>query len=158
MIADRLENVRHYGIPVEGLEEALGWLERENLQGLEPGRYPLGDTGGTAILAEGPTVPEEREDWEAHRRFADLQVVLSGAEMMGFAPLSSMAPKGSYSEKDDCILLEGEGNFMLVRAGGFAVFTPQDAHKAMLSPATGTVTVRKAIFKLPWKGSLPGEV
>ena len=105
MIADRLENVRHYGIPVDGLEEALAWLEREDLQNLGPGRYPLGDTGGTTILAEGPTVPEEREDWEAHRRFADLQVVLSGAEMMGFAPLSSMAPKGSYSEKDELVRL-----------------------------------------------------
>ena len=158
MIADTLENVRHYGIPVDGLEEALAWLEKEDLQGLEPGRYPLGDSGGTAILAEGPTVPAEREDWEAHRRFADLQVVLSGAELMGFAPLSSMVPKGPYSEKEDCILLEGEGNFMLVRAGTFAVFMPQDAHKAMLSPASGTVNVRKAIFKLPWKGRLPGEV
>jgi len=158
MIMDTLENLRHYRIPADGLEAALAWLEREDLENLEPGRYPLGESGAAAILAEGPTVPAEREDWEAHRRFADLQVVLSGAELMGFAPLSSMTPKGPYSEKDDCILLEGDGNFMFVRAGTFAVFMPQDAHKAMLSPASGTVNVRKAIFKLPWKGSLPGEV
>ena len=47
---------------------------------------------------------------------------------------------------------------MIVRAGGFAVFTPQDAHKAMLSPASGARTVRKVVFKLPWRGSLPKEV
>ena len=158
MITDTLENLRHYGIPVDGLEAALAWLETEDLESLEPGRYPLGESGAVAILAEGPTVAAEREDWEAHRRYADLQVVLAGAEMMGFAPLSSMAPKGPYSEEDDCLLLEGEGNFMLVRAGTFAVFMPQDAHKAMLSPASGTVNVRTAIFKLPWKGRLPGEV
>ena len=109
MIADTLENISHYGIPVDGLEEALAWLETEDLQSLEPGRYPLGDTGAAAILAEGPTVPAEREDWEAHRCFADLQVVLAGAEMMGFAPLSSMVQKGPYSKADDCLLLEGKG-------------------------------------------------
>jgi YhcH/YjgK/YiaL family protein len=158
MITDTLENVRHYGIPVDGLEDALAWLERDDLQSLEPGRCPLGDSGAAVILAEGLTVPEEEEEWEAHRRFADLQVVLSGEEVMGFAPLSGMVPKGVYSGEDDCVLLEGSGNFMTVRAGGFAVFTPQDAHKAMLSPASGTRLVRKAIFKLPWKGSLPRKV
>jgi YhcH/YjgK/YiaL family protein len=152
MIADTLENIRHYGIPVEGLEEALAWLEGEDLQSLEPGRYPLGDSGAVAILAAGQTVPEQEEEWEAHRRFADLQVVLSGEEVMGFSPLAGMIPKGEYSGKDDCVLLEGPGNFMLVRAGGFVVFTPGDAHKAMLETSSGPGQVRKVVFKLPWKG------
>lgn len=152
MIADTLEHVHHYGIPVEGLEEALAWLQRENPCELEPGRYPLGENGAAAIVASGFTVPAESEDWEAHRRFADLQVVLSGEEVMGFAPLSQMTPMGEYSAEDDCILLAGTGNFMLVRAGGFAFFSPYDAHKAMLSTGCGPAAVRKVIFKLPWRG------
>ena len=151
MIADTLENIRHYGIPVGGLEEALAWLGGEGLQNLEPGRYPLGDSGAVAILAAGQTVPEQEEEWEAHRRFADLQVVLSGEEVMGFSPLAGMIPKGEYSGEDDCVLLEGPGNFMLVRAGGFVVFTPGDAHKAMLETSSGPGEVRKVVFKLPWK-------
>ncbi|MFA0889777.1 MAG: YhcH/YjgK/YiaL family protein [Synergistales bacterium] len=152
MIADTLEHLRHYGIPVEGLEEAMAWMQEKAPSRLEPGRYFLGETGAVAILASGLTVPAETEDWEAHRRFADLQVVLSGEEVMGFAPLSEMTPKGEYSAEEDCILLEGTGNFMLVRAGGFAFFSPHDAHKAMLSTSRGPAPVRKVVFKLPWKG------
>jgi YhcH/YjgK/YiaL family protein len=152
MIVDTLDHIHLYRVPVDGLEEALAWLGKPGLPGLEPGRYPLGDSGAVAILAAARTVPEEEEEWEAHRRFADLQVVLSGEEVMGFAPLAGMIPKGVYSEEDDCVLLEGAGNFMLVRAGGFVIFTPGDAHKAMLATPSGPGEVRKVVFKLPWKG------
>jgi biofilm protein TabA len=152
MIVDTLDHIHLYRVPVEGLEEALAWLGKPDSLGLEPGRYPLGDSGAVAILAAGLTVPEEDEEWEAHRRFADLQVVLSGEEVMGFAPLGRMTPKGEYSREDDCVLLEGSGNFMLVRAGGFVFFTPNDAHKAMLATPSGPGEVRKVVFKLPWKG------
>jgi len=158
MIVDTLDHIHFYRVPVEGLEEALAWLEKPDLLKLGPGRYPLDDTGAMAILAEGLTVPEEEEQWEAHRRFADLQVVLSGEEVMGFAPLGGMIPKGEYSEEDDCVLLEGSGNFMLVQAGGFVFFTPNDAHKAMLAAPLGPEKVRKVVFKLPWKGSLKTKV
>ena len=152
MIVDTLDHIHLYGVPVEGLEEALAWLGKPDSLGLEPGRYPLGDSGAVAILAAGLTVPEEEEEWEAHRRFADLQVVLSGEEVMGFAPLGRMTPKGEYSKEDDCVLLEGSGNFMLVRAGVFVFFSPHDAHKAMLATSSGPGEVRKVVFKLPWKG------
>lgn len=152
MIVDTLDHIHLYRVPVDGLEEALAWLGNPGLPGLEPGRYTLGDSGAVAILAAGLTVPEEEEKWEAHRRFADLQVVLSGEEVMGFAQLGRMTTKGEYSKEDDCVLLEGSGNFMLVRAGDFVIFTPGDAHKAMLSTPSGPVKVRKVVFKLPWKG------
>jgi len=152
MIVDTLDRIHLYRVPVEGLEEALDWLEKSCHPGLEPGRYPLGDSGAVAILAAGQTVPEQEEEWEAHRRFADLQVVLSGEEVMGFSSLAGMTPKGEYSGEDDCVLLEGPGNFMLVRAGGFVIFTPGDAHKAMLATSSGPGKVRKVVFKLPWKG------
>lgn len=152
MIVDTLDHIHLYRVPVDGLEEALAWLGNPGLPELEPGRYPLGDSGAVAILAAAFTVPAEEEEWEAHRRFADLQVVLSGEEVMGFSPLAGMIPKGVYSEEDDCVLLEGAGNFMLVRAGGFVIFTPGDAHKAMLAISSGPGEVRKVVFKLPWKG------
>ncbi len=153
MITGRIEEFRHYRVPAEGVEEALAWLEKGGAETLEPGRYPLEGTGAVAIVAEGTTVPEGCEEWEAHRRFADLQVVLSGEEVMGFAPLSAMAPKGEYDEENDCQVLSGTGNFMKVQPGGFAFFAPHDAHKAMLSPEEGEARrVRKVIFKLPWRG------
>ncbi len=152
MIVDILENIGFYGVPAEGLEDALDWLSENDVLALEPGRYPLGNSGATAILALAQTVPADEEEWEAHRRFADLQVVLSGEEVMGFAPLSSMTPRGGYSPEDDCLLLEGGGNFLHVRPGTFVFFTPHDAHKALLNPPSGPSKVRKVVFKLPWKG------
>jgi YhcH/YjgK/YiaL family protein len=151
MITGRIEDLRNYGVPAEGIEEALDWLEKAGVETLEPGRYPLEGTEAFAIVAEGTTVPEESEEWEAHRRYADLQVVLSGDEVMGFAPLSEMTPKGRYDEQTDCQVFSGTGNFLQLHAGGFAFFAPHDAHKAMLSPKSGPFRVRKVIFKLPWK-------
>ena len=152
MIMDRMEHLGLYRVPVEGLDEARAWLEDGELPARAPGRYPLGDSGAVAILADGFTVPAEEEEWEAHRRFADLQVVLSGIDLMGFAALSEMTPTGEYSAEDDCPLLEGTGNFVRVGRGSFVLFTPHDAHKAMLAGDSGPARVRKVVFKLPWKG------
>lgn len=151
MITGRIEEMRQYRVPAEGVEEALEWLEKAGIEKLEPGRYPIEGTGAFAIVAEGTTVPEEAEEWEVHRHYADLQVLLSGEEVMGFAPVSEMIPKGEYDEETDCQILSGTGNFLRLKAGGFAFFSPRDAHKAMLSPKEGAVRVRKVIFKLPWK-------
>ena len=152
MITGRIEEMRQYRVPAEGVEEALEWLKKAGVENLKPGRYPIEGTEAFAIVAEGTIVPEETEEWEVHRRYADLQVVLSGKEVMGFAPLCAMEPKGGYDEETDCQLLSGTGDFLHLEAGGFAFFTPRDAHKAMLSPKDGPTRVRKVIFKLPWQG------
>jgi len=42
MITGRIEEMRQYRVPAEGVEEALEWLEKAGIEKLEPGRYLCG--------------------------------------------------------------------------------------------------------------------
>ena len=94
---------------------------------LSPGAYAIEGSEAYAIVQHYETGPLAARRWEAHRRYIDIQFVLDGVELMGYANLDRLAA-GPYDEDKDYLLLEGDGDFFVVRAGTFVIFMPQDAH------------------------------
>ena len=71
-------------------------------------------------------------EWEAHRRYADVQYILEGAERMGHALLhEGLAVKKPYDEHDDAALFDAHGSFFRVGTGEAAIFLPHDIHAAL---------------------------
>jgi YhcH/YjgK/YiaL family protein len=97
---------------------------------LEDGRHAVeGDEIG-AVLATYDTEPESARSFEAHRRYIDVQYILSGREIIYWAPAEELTPAGGYSEKRDILFLSGEARARLrLTQGSFALFYPEDAHK-----------------------------
>ena len=127
MIIDHLDNARlYFGLGVR-LAAGLRYLQETDLQHLVPGRYEIEGRSLFALVFEYQTKPREAAFWEAHRQYIDIQYVQSGTELIGYAPLALMEC-GSYDEGDDIVRAEGEGEFLELRAGFFAVLGPQDVH------------------------------
>jgi YhcH/YjgK/YiaL family protein len=65
-----------------------------------------------------------------HRRDIDVQYILSGQEVIHWAPTEELLPAGEYSEENDTMFFEAEGRARLhLTPGTFALFYPEDAHK-----------------------------
>jgi len=127
MIIDRLDARNEYRISsLPNLSRAFDWLIQQDFETLEDGKYPILGDDVFAIVNRYET--KEEGKWEAHRSYADLQYVASGAELMGYAPLPQMEEIQAYSESDDYALFDGDGEFLVFQEGMFAIFLPGDVH------------------------------
>ena len=145
MILGRLTDWRRYAALNSGFEEAFRFLETAN--GLENGRYELGG-GMYANVSEVTTRPAESFDFEAHRKYIDIQYLLSGASVMTWAETASLEPVTDYDPQKDFQLLRGEGRGVQVRKGDFYVLWPEDAHKPHGTDGAPS-TYRVVVVKVP---------
>ena len=147
MIIDRLENAAIYASLCERMAKGLEYLRNTDFRGLEDGRHEIEGDEIYAMVMGYKTEPAGEGVWEAHRRYTDIQYMVSGAERMGYANLSDLSVKDAYDENKDALFLEGVGSFFVVREGAFAVFGPEDAHMPGMALAQPE-SVRKVVVKV----------
>ncbi len=114
------------------------------------GRTSWGPRSLTASLSSYETDDPGSKLFEAHRRFIDIQVVLSGSETLYWAPLSSLQVRGEYSEEKDISFHDGPvGVAVPLVPGWFTVLFPEDAHKPGCTQiGAGPAQVRKLVIKV----------
>ena len=91
MVRDILANAALYYALAPNLARALRFLADADLDALVPDqRRDLG--GGVFATAHAfETRRREAGIWEAHRQYIDVQYVHAGVELMGYAPLGTLA-------------------------------------------------------------------
>lgn len=146
MILDTLVNRKTY--TAGKLPSAFEWLAAHAGERLAPGRIELGD-GLYALVQELETKPVADAVWESHRRYIDVQYLIEGDEVMGWAPEPSLEPSAAYDESRDCRFYRAADSTLLsLKPGMFAVFFPQDGHATGLHRTTGG-KLRKIVVKVP---------
>ena len=147
MIFDKLENAPWYYGMGRNLKKGLEFLETADLASLPLGRIDIDGDIIFALVQEYNTVPKEEKVWEGHRKYIDIQYVVSGEEMIGYVNTPELTADGEYSDEKDFLALKGEGDYIKFKAGSFGVFGPEDAH--MPGVASGEVSpVRKVVVKV----------
>jgi YhcH/YjgK/YiaL family protein len=141
-----LDNLGKYASLNPLFGEAVSYLEGRELSALELGRIEL--KGEELFVSVAQTQPKSRAEakLEAHRRYIDIQIPLSGDETMGYTPLAACRPSEALYQADkDIVFFEGPAqDYVTVKPGMFAIFFPQDGHAPGVTP-TG---VRKIIVKV----------
>lgn len=149
MIYDSVENIGVYARihPLMArVEQTLGSLRVDKLQ---EGRLSLDGDNLYQIVQRYETKDPASVRFESHRRYIDVQCVLSGEERAFIAQASELEPTGDYDGSLDIRFYSGEpAGSVLLRAGMFAVFYPQDAHKPSCHAGSWTVATVKIVFKL----------
>lgn len=148
MILDSIENIGRYK-DVEGLREAVEYLQQHSCSGLKPGHYDIDGDRLFMNVAEFTGKNPDEARYEVHGNYIDLQYVLEGSEKMGYLP----DPDGKAIESADYDhdiwfypYDEKETN-LTVRAGMFAVFFPGELHAPGMS-FEGNGRIRKAVLKI----------
>jgi biofilm protein TabA len=148
MIYDVLKNAHLYFTPGCRLAKAIDFVRNFNLS--EPdGRYEIGDTM-YAIVMSYKTKPAEQQKSETHKKYIDIQVVLSGRERIDIALFSDrMVIETPYDEAKDAAFYKLGGAYvpLIMTEGTFAVLYPQDVHRPSCN-LDGAADVRKIVVKV----------
>lgn len=115
------------------------------------GRYELSEDVYVNVMSYEPKAVEDAVA-ETHQIYADLQLILAGAEWMGCADSAAMTPLASYdSAKDIALWKQNTLPLLPMRKGNWALFMPGEPHAPSLRMQEGTV--KKAVFKIRYGGN-----
>jgi len=146
MIFDQLARASRYVGLEQDFAAAFNYLSTHDLAGLPPGRIDLQGNDLYALVQEYSTKPFEQGAWEAHRRYIDVQCLVSGRERIYCAPLERLRA-GVYVPEKDFLPLTGSGPWLDLSAGDFAIFFPEDAHMPGRT-IEGPTAVKKVVVKV----------
>jgi biofilm protein TabA len=148
MIIDTIKNASQYAGIHPDLPKVLQEIAAADPLTAEAGRYDIPESEAFFMIQKYETKDISEGLWEAHRKFIDVQYVLSGVELIGYKEISKLQESVKYSEEADVAFLQGEGDFLQMGEGMFMILYPQDVHMPGISADT-TCPVVKIVAKLP---------
>jgi biofilm protein TabA len=130
-------------------DKAFAFLKDNDLPKLETRRYDIDGDNLYATVSEYITNNEEGAKYEAHRKYIDIQYVVSGKEKIGLAPLEQKKEVVTPydSEKDFELMVFTSGQDLKATPGRFYIFFPSDAHSPGLRDGDNSL-VRKVVVKV----------
>lgn len=134
MIYDNLSNIEIYKGLSEEIYQGLAFLKQAKPY-IENGVYQL-NPRVKAIVSEYETKAANKYGFEAHKRFIDIQCLLSGEEKVLFSPIERLKETKPYSEEIDAAFYSADINhqpsYIGLLPGYFAIFFPKDGHMPQL--------------------------
>jgi biofilm protein TabA len=147
MILDNLKNSDFYSCISDNVKKGFDFLKNTNISALEIGKYEIDGMNVFALVSEYDSKAHRDCRLEAHMAYADIQYLVSGREAIGFAPLNGQTITSEYLPEKDIIFFSGETTQLIVEAGMFAVFFPQDLHRPCMQ-IDGPEKVKKVVVKV----------
>lgn len=144
MIVCPFKDLGRYAPIIPGLEEALKAVSE--ITDWTPRTIPLSD--GNKILVQQMTSKDAATQLiETHRNFLDIQYVVEGEEVVGWAPTETLTPAEDYNPVKDKQMYSGHVDFMRIGAGYCYVVWPEDAHMPGVH-LTEPTSIKKLVLKL----------
>ena len=144
MVVDRLENLERYVSLNPLFAQAVDFLRSTDLNARETGRVVLEEGKLMANFSRLCPKTKEEAKLETHNDFIDIQIPLSGTEIIGYTPRAEL-PEAAYDAENDISFYEGEAaDYLVINPGMFAIFFPEDAH----APGITAEGVKKIIMKV----------
>lgn len=145
MIIDVLTNSEKYINLNLDFKKVFEYLKNNNLKDMPCGSYEINGKELYFNLQEGIT--KQTQKLEAHKKYIDIQVVITGEEYMGYTNINNTTITEEYDENKDVMFLNGEVDKVKADEKTFVIFYPEDAHMPSLSVKEDKL-VKKAIFKI----------
>ena len=104
-----------------------------------------------AEVSSYKTRPVHEGRLETHKRYVDIQIMLSGSERMDVMPPDTLIPDTDYDEQKDIRFykrVKAPAVRLLMVPGNFAMFFPQDAHCPQITPHSEALNVKKVVIKI----------
>lgn len=111
-------------------EEIVSFIDEFKKSDMKPGRYDIHGDDLFAAVSRYDTEPAEVRQFENHRKYIDLQIVLDGSEKLLWADVGSLTmTKDGFSDGGDISFYEGEPAAGVILSGDTcAVLFETDAH------------------------------
>ena len=132
---------------------AMDFLRGKDLSALEAGKHPIDGDRIFVSIQEAHTEPMSMRRFELHRDYLDIQLLITGRELQGYASL----PPGGKAVEDR--LDEADVAFypapsqeqgletVLLQPGQYVIYLPGELHCPCCA-VDGPETIFKAVFKI----------
>lgn len=132
----------------ERIKEAIDYIKILDLDNIPLGRYDVDDSM-YYFVQEYETKNEQECKLESHKKYVDIQYIISGEERFKVASIENLIVAEDYDQDRDVMFWnssEAMCSFVLT-SGGYAVFYPNNAHKPGMFDETKSI-VRKLVVKV----------
>jgi biofilm protein TabA len=150
MIIAPLKNIEQQVVMTPAFRQAIDFLNRTDLAGLSDGKVEIDGDAVFAIVQRYETASATDPKFEYHRKYADIQIIVSGKEVIGWAPIERMMVSEEYDAGRDIAfgsVGSREWTPVLLKAGDAAVLYPEDGHAPKLSAGAAS-PVMKIVVKV----------
>lgn len=114
------------------------------------GKHAIQSDDLFVIVGDNQLKRPEDAALEAHNKYIDIQILLSGSESFGWSQrIACTEPKGEFDTERDIIFYNDlPTSQVTAQPGEFVIFFPEDAHAPLIRPAGVSGGTRKAIVKV----------
>ncbi len=146
MIIDSLNRWVHYRRLHPHFVTAFEYLNNAVWNQVADGRHAIVGDAVFVILASDSGRGRDASPLESHRKFIDIQYVISGGDEMGWLPIDQCSDISMpYDPERDLAFFGNDPTVWCpVAVGQFAIFFPSDGH----APLAGSGPIRKAVIKV----------
>ena len=146
---DRKKFVLSYFKNKDRWDKAFTFLAKSDLPNLEVTKYALDGDNLFATVSEYLTRNDEDVDFEAHRKYIDIQYIIMGNEHIGISDVSGKQKTIVPYDTTNDIEFMTIPNQDIINATpeNFVIFFPSDAHRPCLKVDENS-NVRKIVIKV----------
>ena len=148
MIYDTLKNIAAYKGISANMDRAIDFILTADFSALPAERFEVDGANVFGFIQEPALRDAADAQFEAHRKYADIQIALADGEIINILPLEKVEKWDAFDvEKDigfSCV--EEKGIAIPVNAGEFMILFPQDAHMPCLKGCADKT--RKVVIKV----------
>ena len=124
MIICPWKDILKYKSMLPGIEEAFAAVNALTAYE-DKAVYPLSDGNRFFLAIQGTKAPDVAE---AHCKYLDIQYIVKGQEVVGYAPLEACSIEGEFNEEKDIGKYSGNFEYITIGEGMCYVAFPEDAH------------------------------
>ena len=149
MIVDLLKNYKLYN-NCNAFETAFSFLKSLSAESEEK-RYEL-ENGIYAVIESYKSKEKSDGLLEAHKDYIDIQMVLSGSELIGWQNIEGLKIKTPYSSEKDIMFFlkkDTQPSFLEMKPSIFMILFPDDGHMPQISSKKNPEQVKKVVVKIP---------
>ena len=148
MITDHIQHLKRYGLPKT--DAILKFIADHDCIQLPDGEIAIEGRQLFVRVMRYTPKPASENKFEAHRTYADLQYMAQGAEIMQTARMDDLVAITEYDPIGDHLFFKGSSAMsnLIVKAGEFAFFYPNQAHRPSCAYEANKGPVKKLVFKI----------
>lgn len=149
MIKDSLKYTKNYCNLSQKIKLGLEYLSNNNLKDVENGKYNIDGEDVFINIQDYYTKPQNQGKWEAHRKYIDIQFMISGYEKVGVGPIDDFIKSETYNELKDLEFFQTDKalQFVEIKENDFLILFPNDVHMPQISIKESSY-VKKAVLKI----------
>ena len=150
MVTGALSQIHLYKPIHPNIEKAIDHILGMDMADLSTGKYEIDGEDIFYMVNEYSTKPVTECEPERHRKYTDIQIMLSGTEKFGYLPYINQQPSTGFLPDNDVAFyqLPPEAiDYLTLSPGRFILFFPSDIHQPEVY-ATVPATVKKLVVKV----------